>query len=44
LSDFKPLLEVAWEGRVLKRHADAGYDIAKETVKSYNLDIDKRLK
>jgi urocanate hydratase len=26
------------------RHADAGYDIAKETAKSHNLDIDKRLK
>jgi len=26
------------------RHADAGYDIAKETAKSHNLDIDERLK
>jgi len=39
-------------GRVLRndpgmgviRHADAGYDIAKETAKSHNLDIDERLK
>ena len=26
------------------RHADAGYEIAKETAKEFNLDIDERLK
>jgi urocanate hydratase len=26
------------------RHADAGYELAKQTAKTYSLDIDERIK